>query len=145
MARTFTPAEANSALSEVRPVAERMVAIRARLQELQGEQREVVQIIAGNGSGYAVSEARTEEFAAAAAELQVCLEQLTRLGVEVKDADVGLIDFPALREGEQVLLCWRVGEDVLLCWRAGEGAVEFWHDLEEGFAGRKPIDWDEPA
>jgi hypothetical protein len=134
VARTFTPAEANSALAEVRPVVERMVELRARLLELQGEQREVVQIIAGNGSGYAVSEARSDEFAAAAAEFETCLERLGALGVEVKDVDEGLVDFPSVRHGE----------DVLLCWRAGEGAVEYWHDLEEGFAGRKPIDWGEP-
>jgi hypothetical protein len=133
VARTFTPAEANSALAEVRPVVERLVEVRARLQELQGEQREVVQIIAGNGSGYAVSEARTDEFAAAAAEFESCLERLEVLGVQVKDVDAGLVDFPSVRHGE----------DVLLCWRAGEEAVEFWHDLEEGFAGRKPIDWDD--
>jgi hypothetical protein len=131
--RTFTPAEANSALSEVRPIAERMVAVRARLHELQSEQRDVVQIIAGNGSGYAVSEARTEDFDAAAVEFTSCLEQLGSLGVQVKDPETGLLDFPAVREGEDVLLCWRVGEE----------AVEFWHDLEEGFGGRKPIDWGE--
>lgn len=132
MARTFTPAEANSALVEVRPVVERMVALRARLHELQGEQREVVRIIAGNGSGYAVSEARTDEFAAAAAEFEACIERLGSLGVSVKDVDEGLIDFPSVRHGEEVLLCWRPGEE----------AVEWWHDLEEGFAGRKPIDWE---
>jgi hypothetical protein len=131
VARTFTPAEANSALSEVRPVAERMMAIRARLHELQGEQREVVQIIAGNGSGYAVSEARSDEFTAAAAELEACIEKLAQLGVQVKDSDTGLLDFPAVRDGE----------DVLLCWQVGEAAVEFWHDLEEGYGGRKRIDW----
>ena len=49
--RTFTPAEANEALAQVRPVAERMVAVRERMRELEGEQRELVQIIAGNGSG----------------------------------------------------------------------------------------------
>jgi hypothetical protein len=133
VARTFTPAEANSALAAVRPLVERMVAARSRLRELEGEQREVVKIIAGNGSGYAVSEARSDEFAAAAAELQDSLEQLTELGVEVKDADIGLVDFPAVRDGEDVLLCWRTGEDV----------VEWWHDLEEGYAGRKAIDWGE--
>ena len=133
MVRTFTPAEANSALSEVRPLAERMVAARSRLEELQGEQREIVQLIAGNGSGYAVGEARSEEFAAAATELEACVEQLTQLGVQVKDAEIGLLDFPARREGEDVLLCWRVGED----------EVEWWHDLEEGYAGRRPIDWNQ--
>jgi len=130
--RTFTPAEANSALPEVRPLVERMVAARSRLRELEGEQREVVQIIAGNGSGYAVGEARSDEFTAAAAELQASVEQLNDLGVQVKDAETGLIDFPAVRDGEDVLLCWRVGEE----------AVEWWHDLEEGYAGRKRIDWD---
>ena len=51
----------------------------------------------------------------------------------MKDLDVGLLDFPALRGDEEVELCWRVGED----------AVENWHRIGEGFAGRKPIDWDE--
>jgi len=131
--RSFTPAEANSALSEVRPLVERMVAARARVRELEGEQREVVQIIAGNGSGYGIGEARGDEYAAAAAELRDVVDRLLELGVEVKDPDVGLVDFPSRRGGE----------DVLLCWSAGEEAVEYWHDLEEGYAGRKPIDWED--
>jgi hypothetical protein len=131
--RTFTPSEANTALAEVRPVAERMVEVRARLRELEAEQRDVVRIVAGNGSGYAVGEARTPEFSRLAAELQECVAQLTAAGVLVKDSETGLVDFPAVREGEDVLLCWRVGED----------AVEWWHGTEEGFAGRKPIDWGE--
>jgi hypothetical protein len=108
-----------------------MVGIHARLRELQGEQREAVQIIAGNGSGYAISDARSDEFAAAAAELESCVEELTALGVQVKDPETGLLDFPAFRHGEEVLLCWRVGED----------AVEWWHDPESGFGGRRAIDW----
>jgi hypothetical protein len=108
-----------------------MVAARARLQELQGEQREIVQIIAGNGSGYAVGEAGTDEFEALATELENCVARLTDLGVHVKDPDIGLLDFPARRESEDVLLCWRVGED----------EVGWWHDLEEGYTGRRPIDW----
>jgi hypothetical protein len=109
-----------------------MVAVRARLRELQGEQREMVQAIAGNGSGYAVNDTRSDEFAAAAADLERIVAELTRLGVQVKDPDTGLVDFPARRGGE----------DVLLCWQAGEDAVSWWHDLESGFAGRRPIDWD---
>ena len=132
-ARTFTPSEANSALERVRPLAERMVALRARLRELEDEQREVVKIVAGNGSGYAVGEARTPEFARLSGELETCFNELTDLGVEVKDVETGLLDFPAVREGEDVLLCWRVGED----------AVEWWHGPEDGFAGRQRIDWDE--
>jgi hypothetical protein len=131
--RTFTPSEANTALSEVRPLAERMVALRARLGELEDEQRDVVRIVAGNGSGYAVGEARSPEFTKLTGELRECVRRLVVLGVVVKDVESGLVDFPAVREGEDVLLCWRVGED----------AVEWWHGAEEGFAGRKPIDWDE--
>src|SRR5262249_11122460 len=122
---------ANSALAEVRPLAERMIGLRSRLRELQGEQREMVRLIAGNGSGHAVNDARSDDFTAALAEFEACIDQLAGLGVQVKDADTGLLDFPAVRDGE----------DVLLCWRVGEAAVEWWHTLEGGFVERKPIDW----
>jgi hypothetical protein len=59
--------------------------------------------------------------------------RLERLGVIVKDADRGLVDFPALRES---------GEEVLLCWQVGEDEIGYWHGLEEGFAGRKPLPLD---
>jgi len=129
--RSFTPSEANSALDRVRPLAERMVEVRARLTELEDEQREVVQIVAGNGSSEAVGEARTPEFARLAAEFQRCFDALADLGVEVRDVDTGLLDFPSLREGETVLLCWQPGEP----------AVAWWHGIADGFAGRRPIDW----
>jgi len=129
--RTFTPAEANDALRQVRPLAERMVAVRTRLGELEDEQREVVRIVAGNGSGEGVGDARTPEFARLARELQELVEQLTLLGVQVKDAETGLLDFPAVRQGERVLLCWMVGEP----------AVEWWHGTDDGFAGRREVDF----
>jgi hypothetical protein len=129
--RIFTPDEANSALDQVRPLAERMVELRARLAELEGEQREVVRIVAGNGSGEGVGDARTPEFAQLARELQDVVDELTSIGIQLKDADSGLLDFPAVREGE----------DVLLCWSVGEPAVEWWHGLEDGYAGRQRIEF----
>jgi hypothetical protein len=108
-----------------------MVEVRARLAELEDEQREVVRIVAGNGSGEGVGDARTPEFAKLARELQEIVDELALIGVQVKDADTGLLDFPAVREDEEVLLCWRVGEP----------AVEWYHGLEDGFAGRQRIDW----
>jgi hypothetical protein len=112
-----------------------MVSLRERLRELERNRRELVQTIAGNGSGFAVNDARREDFDALLKELEAAVEELEALGIVVKDADLGLVDFPARRHGVDVLLCWHVGEE----------RVAFWHGLEEGYAGRKPVDWGERA
>jgi len=133
--RLFTPREANSALAEVRPAAERLVALRARMRALAETQGENILAIGGNGVGYAASDlkAAQSELEQLAEEAAAALRELDGLGVVVKDLDLGLLDFPGLRDGEEVELCWQVGED----------AVEYWHPLEAGYRGRKPIDWDE--
>ncbi len=133
--RLFTPAEANSALDEVRPAAERLVALRERMRELERKQGELVTAIGGNGGGYAASDLNSAqaELTGLAEAAVACAERLDELGVSVKDFDLGLLDFPAVRQGEEVELCWH----------AGEKRVEFWHRIGEGYAGRKPIDWDE--
>jgi hypothetical protein len=61
--------------------------------------------------------------------LNARIRQLAELGVQLKDLDQGLVDFPA----------WRDGEEVLLCWHLGEERIAFWHDLESGFQGRQPL------
>jgi hypothetical protein len=131
--RLFTPDEANSALEAVRPVAERLVTLRERMRELERTQGELVTAIGGNGGGYAASDLRAaqQELVGLAEAVAACVERLGALGVIVKDLDLGLLDFPALRHGEVVELCWHVGED----------SVAAWHRVGEGFAGRKPIDW----
>src|SRR5690242_9551547 len=63
-------------------------------------------------------------------EVKDAIAEINAIGVQVKDLDTGLLDFPCLVEDEIVLLCWKMGED----------AIQYWHGLEEGFAGRKPID-----
>ena len=105
------------------------------MRELERTQRELVTAIGGNGGGYAagdLNEAQTELVGLADAAV-ACVERAGRAGRAVKDLDPGLLDFPALRDGDEVELCWQVGED----------AVAYWHGIGEGFAGRKPIDWDE--
>jgi hypothetical protein len=131
----FTPAEANSALPEVRVAAERLVALRRRMHALDDEQRGLVTSIGGNGGGYAAGDLNAAQGAliALAEEAAACVEELAALGVQVKDLDSGLLDFPSVRDGEPVLLCWRVGEE----------QVGYWHGLEDGFAGRRPIGWSE--
>jgi hypothetical protein len=131
--RLFTPDEANSALDEVRPAAERLVAVRERMRELERAQGSLVTAIGGNGGGYAASDlhAAQQELLGLAEAASACVQRLNELGVTVKDLDLGLVDFPGLREGEEVELCWHVGEE----------SVAWWHRIGEGFAGRKPIDW----
>jgi hypothetical protein len=70
-----------------------------------------------------------EQTAKAAAALDELLRQLRDLGAEVKGIDQGLVDFPSLRDGRLVYLCWQVGED----------RVMYWHELDAGFAGRQPL------
>ncbi len=130
--RYFTTAEANSALDEVRPLAERMVAHRREVAVLLSRRAELSTTIAGNGGDLDPGElARVEaELAEQAKGVALCVNEIHGHGAQVKDADEGLVDFPALRGGEEILLCWKLGED----------EIEFWHGLEEGFAGRRPLD-----
>ena len=129
----FTQEEANAALPEVRPLVERMVEERRALVAL-GEELEAVQALIG-GNGGSLDPSRVgdlqEAVAAAAAALSATVDELAGRGVQVKDLDRGLVDFPA-RHPES-------GDTVLLCWELGEPGVAHWHDLEEGFAGRKPL------
>jgi hypothetical protein len=130
--KLFTPEEANEALAVVRPRAERLVQLRADLRSVARELAEVRAQAAGNGHvgaarrAAALEEARAETVRA----LEDVAGELAELGVQVKDADTGLVDFPARHpDGSLVLLCWRLGED----------EVAAWHTLEGGFAGRKPL------
>jgi hypothetical protein len=130
--RYFTLEQANAALAEVRPLAERMVAHRREAATLLSRRAGLTSTIAGNGGDLDPGElARVEaDIAEEAKGVAQCVNQIHGLGAQVKDADEGLVDFPALREGEEVLLCWKVGED----------EIGFWHGLEDGFAGRRPVD-----
>ena len=132
MARTFTPEEANEALAEVRPVAERMVAHRRALARAQRRQAELVVKIAGNGGDLGPGDLReaAEAIQREADGIADCVRVLDDAGVQVKSLEEGLLDFPSERNGEEVLLCWQVGEE----------RVAFWHGIDEGFAGRKPLD-----
>jgi hypothetical protein len=129
--RHFTPEEANELLGEVRPVAEELVARRRKVAVTTARRARLVARIAGNGGDLDPQQPRTleEELEREAEAIAHCLERLEGLGVLVKDLDRGLVDFPALRGGEEVLLCWQVGEE----------QVAHWHGVEEGFAGRKPL------
>jgi len=132
MPRYFTPATANGALDEIRPLVEELVEHRREQERIGAEREELARKIAGNGGGIDAQHLADLEAASEQERIGVarCVNAIHERGAIVKSPDDGLVDFPARREGEEILLCWRLGED----------EVEYWHPLEEGFAGRKPIE-----
>jgi hypothetical protein len=133
--RHFTPEEANAALVEVKPLVERMVERRRAHVEALARQEELEGHIRGNGGGIPPAELAeaAAEIDREARDLAKVVDELNDFGVEVKDLDEGLVDFPALRRGDTVLLCWKLGED----------EVGYWHTVEDGFAGRRPLPLDD--
>jgi hypothetical protein len=130
--RYFTPEEANAALDELRPLAEEMVHRRQALVTAQERRASLGAQVVTNGGDLTPSDFADadEELEQAATELAEVVERIQAAGVLIKDLDRGLLDFPALRGEEEILLCWQLGED----------QVAFWHGLDEGFVGRKPLD-----
>ncbi len=131
--RRFTVAQAQSLLDEViRSLAERLVALRAEGEPMRRRWQAMVIAIGSNGGGLDKSEAERlrETLERAQAEAGEIMAEIASHGVQIKDADRGLLDFPAEIDGQQALLCWQVGEQ----------RIEFWHTVEDGFAGRRPIE-----
>jgi hypothetical protein len=129
--RTFTPEEANALLPQVRELAQALVERRVEQLAAQARRGELAAQIGRNGGGLDPSAlaAASEAIVVAEARLRESLAALLDLGVQVKDLDAGLVDFPSIRDGEEVLLCWQLGEE----------RVAWWHRPEDGFAGRRPL------
>ena len=125
--RLFTLAEANALLPRARQLVGQMLEARQEILDLQPSLWPAVEKAVGNGGSKALSEAARHIII-----IQKALRTLSDLGIQVKDINTGLIDFPARYQGRIVLLCWQ--------W--DEPAVQFWHDVDAGFAGRRPTtDW----
>ncbi len=119
--RLFTVAEANAELDALR---ERLPRLReARLGLIASSER-ITEAVAAEGGGVAGSDwFRYQET------LKAEVEYLAERGILLRDPDTGLIDFPAERDGERVLLCWRLGE----------GDIAYYHGEHSGFSGRRPL------
>jgi hypothetical protein len=130
--RHFTPEEANALLAQVRPLTEELVEHWASLAVAQSERKQLALQIAGNGGGADLTGAAAldEQIAREHAGVARCVNAIHELGGVVKDADTGLVDFPARIAGVEAFLCWRLGED----------EIAYWHGIDEGFPGRKPLD-----
>jgi hypothetical protein len=128
---TFTPDEANALLDELRPRVELLVDHKRRLDEAEDARRAFQARIAGNGGDLTQSDVAevTERVEREATAIGAIVEEIQGHGVQIKDLDLGLLDFPWRRGSEVVLLCWRLGED----------EIGYWHGMDEGYAGRKPL------
>ena len=131
MEREFTLEEANAAVEELRPVVTELVEHGQRLAAAQARQRELVTRIAGNGGDMQASDLSdlAQSIQQEADAIAACAAQINAAGAQIKSLEEGLLDFPSRREGQLVLLCWKLGE----------GEIEYWHGADEGFAGRKPL------
>lgn len=119
--KQYTVAEADALLPYLAPT---LVELREKFEAAARIRSETAEAAAGNGqadrnTGETATVARVEEL----------LGRLAEWSIELRDVTTGLVDFPAERAGEEVLLCWRLGEP----------EVAWWHTREEGFAGRRPI------
>jgi hypothetical protein len=126
--RLFTLQEANALLPRLRPLAERLMEVRRRTRdELSLLQAETG--LAPDDPELAREIALRPDLASLVVEEQTLVEEIEREGAVVNGPDEGLVDFPALLDGEIVFLCWR----------SSERRVAHWHRIPDGFAGRRPL------
>jgi hypothetical protein len=131
--RTFTLDEAQTLLPVLESLLRAAIAGKKTMEEVEAEMQALNHRIFLNGGTHVdvVAVARRKaERVKAEQRAKDALAEIDSIGVQVKDLEVGLLDFPCEVEGSIVLLCWRMGEH----------SITHWHSIEEGFAGRKPID-----
>ena len=121
----FSLEEANAALDIIRPLMEEIQSLRKNIMAHQPKIWPAIERSAGNGGNPALSKL-VKDFQ----RLDDLLHRVLDTGAQVKDLNTGLLDFPA----------WRKDHEVYLCWKYGEGKIEYWHEIEAGFAGRQSID-----
>jgi len=131
--RTFSLEEAHSLLPVLESLLRNAIGGKKLMEEVEAEMQELTHRIFLNGGTHVdvVAVARRKaERGKAEQRAKDALAEIDSIGVQVKDIDIGLLDFPCVVDGQVVLLCWKMGEN----------SITHWHSTEEGFAGRKPID-----
>jgi hypothetical protein len=123
--RYFTLAEARAALPRVKRLMEMVQAARQEILRLRPEVWPVLRKAATNGGGREAGELLVHF-----QRLETGVKGIIGMGITVKDVDEGLIDFLGKRNGR----------DIYLCWKHGEADIDYWHELDTGFAGRRMID-----
>lgn len=124
--KIFSVEEANALIPTVRRIVESIQRQHNRLLSFQAAARYAAEGAEQGGGGMTDGAA----YVVILVELAERAGELEALGIQLKDYGRGLIDFPSLRDGRVVLLCWQLGEG---------DEVEWWHDVDAGFAGRQPL------
>jgi len=131
--RTFTLDEAQSLLPVLESLLRTAIKAKQLIEEVEAEQQALHHRIFLNGGTHLdvlPIARRKAERVKAEQRAKDALAEIDSIGVQVKDLDIGLLDFPCEVEGQIILLCWKLGEKT----------ISHWHGTHEGFAGRKPID-----
>jgi hypothetical protein len=131
--RTFTLDEAQSLLPVLESLLRTAMNAKNLIETDDAERQELHHRIFLNGGMFldiVPLARRRAERAKAEQRAKDAVAEIDSIGVQVKDLDIGLLDFPCVVEGQIVLLCWKLGEK----------SITHWHGTQEGFAGRKPID-----
>ncbi len=131
--KTFTFEEATTLLPILRALLKRAMEGKRLIEDVEKELQDVKhRILLSGGLLIDIPEMarRRAEGDKALQDIKDALAEIDAIGVQVKDLDIGLLDFPCVVDGEIVLLCWKYGEE----------KIQFWHGMEEGFRSRKPID-----
>lgn len=130
MPRYFSLAQARALLPQVRPILQELQALKRQLDEQRRAAAQLYWKVRSNGHGL---EQQARAVQAATSELMQRIRagaaRLEALEVELKDLDLGLVDFRTVRQGREVYLCYRVDED----------DIRYWHELDAGYAGRQPL------
>jgi hypothetical protein len=122
--RHFTREEANALIPQLGGLLSRLREAKDELTDTEAHEV-LAESAPGNGGG---GEGR--QVGVAFLEVRRLLETIEQSGIVLRDIDRGLVDFPAMRDGREVYLCWELGED----------DVAYWHDLDAGYGGREPLD-----
>jgi hypothetical protein len=124
MPRYFSLEEANQALKVIKPLMKQIMKFRQSIMDRRDETHPVMEKAGGNGGNRAASQVALEY-----GMIGELIQKILSTGVEVKDINLGLVDFLSLRDGREVYLCWQFGEE----------DIRYWHDLDTGYTGRQPL------
>jgi len=131
--KTFTLDEAQALLPVLEALLKRAIEGKKAAESVESRLQELARKIFLSGGLFVDIASVRRQRAALESHVQAAKDsvaEIDAIGVQVKDLDTGLLDFP----------CQIDGDIVLLCWKMGEGRIDYWHTVEDGFRGRKPID-----